>query len=154
MENANEVYDEIDEIDNDFVDEYDELESDNNDYDDDSEVEKSNDVDSEDDEDEELDSKEDENINFIETAKSSSSILRNRLTKYEFTRLFSIRVTQIQKGAIPMINVEPNMSVEDIVKKEFLQGKVPLLIERTFPKEKIQMKEYCKINELINVSML
>ena len=157
MENANEAYEEIDEIDDDFIDEYEDLDSDNNNYEDDSEVEKSEneeDEDDEEDEEDEIDSKEDPFVNFVETAKSSSSILRNRLTKYEFTRLFSIRVTQIQKGAMPMVIVEQNMSVEDIVKKEFSQGKVPLLIERTFPKEKTQFKEYCKINQLINVSII
>jgi DNA-directed RNA polymerase subunit K/omega len=158
MENANETYEEIDEIDDDFIDDYEELDSDNNNYEDDSEIEKSeneeDEEEDEEDEEDEIDSKEDPIVNFVETTKSSSSILRNRLTKYEFTRLFSIRVTQIQKGAMPMVSVEQNMSVEDIVKKEFSQGKVPLLIERSFPKEKTQLKEYCKINQLINVSII
>ena len=104
----------------------------------------------------------DDDIQVTDTASSVSlkrtghSIIRNRLTKYEYTRVFSLRVTQIQNGAFPLVQVERNMSVEDIVKKEFDEGRIPIIIERTLPKEKgasRETREYKKLNELFNVVM-
>jgi DNA-directed RNA polymerase subunit K/omega len=87
----------------------------------------------------------------VSKTKTNNSIIRNKLTKYEYTRIFSSRVTHIQNGAIPMVKVDKDMTVEDIVKREFEQGRVPLIIERTLPKEKGTLKEYRRINEVFNV---
>lgn len=85
--------------------------------------------------------------------KKGNSIIRNKLTKYEFTRTFSLRVTQIQGGSVPMVPVEPGMTVEEIVRRELNMGRIPLIIERNFPRENGGVyREYRKINELINVS--
>lgn len=82
---------------------------------------------------------------------TSNSIIRNKLTKYEYTRIFSSRVTHIQNGAIPMVKVDNNMTVEDIVKREFEQGRIPLILERIIPKEKGFYKEYRHINDVFNI---
>ena len=87
----------------------------------------------------------------VSKTKTNNSIIRNKLTKYEYTRIFSSRVTHIQNGAIPMVKVDKDMTVEDIVKREFEQGRIPLIIERTLPKEKGTLKEYRRINEVFNV---
>jgi DNA-directed RNA polymerase subunit K/omega len=87
----------------------------------------------------------------VSKTKTNNSIIRNKLTKYEYTRIFSSRVTHIQNGAIPMVKIDKDMTVEDIVKREFEQGRVPLIIERTLPKEKGTLKEYRRINEVFNV---
>tara|TARA_Y100000389_G_C17172648_1_gene369933 strand:- start:69 stop:545 length:477 start_codon:yes stop_codon:yes gene_type:complete len=87
----------------------------------------------------------------VSKTKTNNSIIRNKLTKYEYTRIFSSRVTHIQNGAIPMVKVDKDMTVEDIVKREFEQGRVPLIIERTLPREKGTFKEYRRINEVFNV---
>ena len=85
--------------------------------------------------------------------KKGNSIIRNKLTKYEFTRTFSLRVTQLQGGAVPMVPVEPGMTVEEIVRRELNMGRIPLIIERNFPRENGGVyREYRKLNELINVS--
>ena len=89
--------------------------------------------------------------NSVSVSKTNNSIIRNKLTKYEYTRIFSSRVTHIQNGAIPMVKIDKDMTVEDIVKREFEQGRVPLIIERTLPKEKGTLKEYRRINEVFNV---
>lgn len=83
----------------------------------------------------------------------SNSIIRNKLTKYEYTRIFSSRVTHIQNGSVPMVKVDKDMTVEDIVKREFEQGRIPLILERTLPKEKGTLKEYRRINEIFNTIM-
>jgi DNA-directed RNA polymerase subunit K/omega len=87
----------------------------------------------------------------VSKTKTNNSIIRNKLTKYEYTRIFSSRVTHIQNGAIPMVKVDKDMTVEEIVKREFEQGRIPLIIERTLPKEKGTLKEYRRINEVFNV---
>lgn len=142
---------------------YEEYEEFNEEYeeDDDSVDESDNSV--SDDEEEDLSENEEEVIDGIEVetvennsvsvskTKTNNSIIRNKLTKYEYTRIFSSRVTHIQNGAIPMVKVDKDMTVEDIVKREFEQGRVPLIIERTLPKEKGTLKEYRRINEVFNV---
>ena len=52
-----------------------------------------------------------------------------------------------------MVKVDKDMTVEDIVKREFEQGRIPLILERTLPKEKGTLKEYRRINEIFNTIM-
>jgi len=114
--------------------------------------------------DEEKDSNSEENIiddvdgldtmsNSVYINNISNSIIRNKLTKYEYTRIFSSRVTHIQNGSVPMVKVDKDMTVEDIVKREFEQGRIPLILERTLPKEKSLVKEYRRVNEVFNTVM-
>jgi DNA-directed RNA polymerase subunit K/omega len=91
--------------------------------------------------------------NSVYNNNISNSIIRNKLTKYEYTRIFSSRVTHIQNGSVPMVQVDKDMTVEEIVKREFEQGRVPLIIERTLPKEKGEFKEYRRVNEVFNTIM-
>jgi len=59
----------------------------------------------------------------------------------------------LQGGAVPMVPVEPGMTIEEIVRREFNMGRIPLIIERNFPRENGGVyREYHKLNELINVS--
>ena len=91
--------------------------------------------------------------NSVYNNNISNSIIRNKLTKYEYTRIFSSRVTHIQNGSVPMVKVDKDMTVEDIVKREFEQGRIPLILERTLPKEKGTLKEYRRVNEIFNTIM-
>lgn len=145
----------LDEGNNYYSDEYEDYEEDDN------SVMDSEDVDS-DEEEEELSENEDV-VDGVDVEASegasvflsnvSNSIIRNKLTKYEYTRIFSSRVTHIQNGSIPMVNVDKDMTVEDIVKREFEQGRIPLILERTLPKEKGTLKEYRRVNEVFNTIM-
>lgn len=92
-----------------------------------------------------------DNASVSVKSKISNSIIRNKLTKYEYTRIFSSRVTHIQNGSVPMVSVDKDMTVEEIVKREFEQGRIPLILERTLPKEKGVFKEYRRVNEVFNV---
>ena len=153
MEDIDQDY--IDEValDEDFVEDYDNEDSDNQDDDESFEDDKSRSSEESEEEEEEItvnDFEQDETSSFKNSKPSSVSLLRNKLTKYEFTRLFGLRVTQIYHGASPMVEISENMSVEDIVKKEFVENRVPLLIERTLPKDK-NNKEYRRLSELFNV---
>jgi len=141
--------------DEDYEEDYDDYEEEYEEDDDESESES---------DDEEKDSNNEENIiddvdgldtmsNSVYNNNISNSIIRNKLTKYEYTRIFSSRVTHIHNGAIPMVKVDKDMTVEDIVKREFEQGRIPLILERTLPKEKSVVKEYRRVNEVFNTIM-
>ena len=169
MEDINEDFDNDVVFDEDFIDDYEDkhiggAESENESFDEDK-MKSSDEEDEDDDEDEDdnqsrnvpsdnednelyVNSFNEEETNSLKT--SSNSLMRNKLTKYEFTRLFGLRVTQLYHGASPMVKISENMSVEDIVKKEFLENRIPLIVERTLPKEK-NNKEYRRLNELFNV---
>ena len=147
-------------IEEEFVEDYDNPDSDNEDdnesFDDNksrSSEESEENENEQNNDDEEItvnDFEQDETSSFKNSKPSRVSLLRNKLTKYEFTRLFGLRVTQLYHGASPMVEINENMSVEDIVKKEFVENRVPLLIERTLPKDK-NNKEYRHLSELFNV---
>ena len=142
-------------------DEYEEYGDYDEEYEEDDSVDES---DNDDSDDEEKASNSEENIlddvdgldtvsNSVYNNNISNSIIRNKLTKYEYTRIFSSRVTHIQNGSVPMVKVDKDMTVEDIVKREFEQGRIPLILERTLPKEKGTLKEYRRVNEIFNTIM-
>jgi DNA-directed RNA polymerase subunit K/omega len=139
-------------------DDYEEYDAFDEDYEEDSgEESETLNSDEEDEEDEEEPTVNGIDIDAIDNAsvsiksKISNSIIRNKLTKYEYTRIFSSRVTHIQNGSVPMVSVDKDMTVEEIVKREFEQGRIPLILERTLPKEKGVFKEYRRVNEVFNV---
>jgi DNA-directed RNA polymerase subunit K/omega len=166
MEDINEDFENDIVFDEDFIDDYEDKHiggaesdnesfdedkiksSDNEDEDDDDDNQSRNDPSDNEDEEAYINTFDEEETNSLKT--SSNSLMRNKLTKYEFTRLFGLRVTQLYHGASPMVKTSENMSVEDIVKKEFLENRIPLIVERTLPKDK-NNKEYRRLNELFNV---
>lgn len=147
--------------DEDYDEEYGDYEEE---YEEDEEDEEDNESESHGSDDEEKSSNSEENIiddvdgletvsNSVYNNNISNSIIRNKLTKYEYTRIFSSRVTHIQNGSVPMVKVDKDMTVEDIVKREFEQGRIPIILERTLPKEKGTLKEYRRVNEVFNTIM-
>mgnify|MGYP001158448267 CR=1 FL=1 len=74
------------------------------------------------------------------------------LTKYEITRIISIRSSQIENGAEPCIKVESNNPIK-IAKLELLMGESPLILRRKLYNN---YYEEWKIKELkiINVDVL
>lgn len=52
------------------------------------------------------------------------------LTKYEFARVKGVRTQQLTDGFPPKVDVYDNDTIEDIFEKEFMEGKVPLMITR------------------------
>ena len=67
------------------------------------------------------------------------------LTKYERTRVIGLRYTQLQKGAKPLVKVDPGMSLYDIVWKEIKEKRLPFIVRRYLPDETY---EDWKVNEL------
>ena len=71
---------------------------------------------------------------------------RNKLTKYELTRILSERTQQIQDGAkilIPNPDIYPN--IYSIAHEELRQKKIPFFIERNIGNQ----KEIWKLDDLL-----
>jgi DNA-directed RNA polymerases I, II, and III subunit RPABC2 len=57
-------------------------------------------------------------------------ITPNRLTKYEKAKLLGIRANQIDRNAPIMIDIDGEISSLEIAKRELIEKKLPLIIER------------------------
>jgi DNA-directed RNA polymerase subunit K/omega len=85
-------------------------------------------------------------INFDEKIYDiKNNITRNKLNKYEKAAVIIMRSEQINSGSIPFIsNYKEFNSIEEIVKEEFNQNKIPFIIERTI----MNKKDYWKLSDL------
>ncbi len=68
------------------------------------------------------------------------------LTKYEKTILIGSRAQQLNKGAIPTVDVGNLKKTVDIAEKELKERKIPLIVRRYLPNGEF---EDWRINELI-----
>jgi DNA-directed RNA polymerase subunit K/omega len=55
------------------------------------------------------------------------------LTKFELTRVLGARALQIALGAPVLVKTKGTEYALDIAKKELLDGKVPMVVLRTYP---------------------
>lgn len=62
-------------------------------------------------------------------------------SKYERTRVISCRAHQLENGATSTINTDGFTDALEIAIEEYEQGKIPLIVVRTFPNGK---KQYVK----------
>jgi DNA-directed RNA polymerase I, II, and III subunit RPABC2 len=88
--------------------------------------------------------KRDENGIIIDSLHRTYPIL----SKYEKTKIIGIRVSQLNKGAIPYIKLKLNPKVLDnslIAEKELLEKRLPFIIRRPIPNGYF---EYWNINDL------
>ena len=71
---------------------------------------------------------------FHDTGPGGLALGRSSLTKYEITRVYGVRLEQLSRGGIPLVPFSPALrTIEDVVREELLQKKLPYLIERPFP---------------------
>jgi DNA-directed RNA polymerase I, II, and III subunit RPABC2 len=70
------------------------------------------------------------------------------LSKYEKVKIIGIRAEQIQRGATPYIDIDPNkpFDARDIAKKELVARKIPFMISRKLPDGKT---EYWRLDDLM-----
>jgi DNA-directed RNA polymerase subunit K/omega len=80
-------------------------------------------------------------------------VLPNRLSKYELTAIIGYRAQQIAESAPPYIKVTEGMDPLSIAVQEFIENKIPLMIERPIPANKIGRFKYetYRLDELVNV---
>ena len=84
-----------------------------------------------------------------ESYKLSEKVTTPYITKYERAKVLAIRAQQIAKGAIAMVPVEDKISIREIVKSEFSQKKIPLIIRRYLPNgsfEDWKLKDFLNVN--------
>lgn len=86
--------------------------------------------------------------NIMNNYDVSKNISNARITRYEKSEIMGTRVTQLANGAPPMIKIEPNeqLSIHDIVKREYNEGVIPFIIERRIGENHV---EYWKFRDLI-----
>jgi DNA-directed RNA polymerase subunit K/omega len=86
--------------------------------------------------------------NIMNNYDIAKNITNSRITRYEKSEIMGARITQLANGAPPMIKIEPNeqLSIHDIVKREYDQGVIPYIIERRVGDDHI---EYWKFRDLI-----
>jgi DNA-directed RNA polymerase subunit K/omega len=75
----------------------------------------------------------------------------DRLTKYEMVRILGERITQLTKGALPLIKNYENLSYEKIAEEEFKLNMIPFNIVRRLPNGTIELWE---LNELTKDHLL
>ena len=64
--------------------------------------------------------------------------MENRLSKFEKVRIIGQRAEQISLGAPPLVNISGLTDALSIAEKEFLERKIPFIVERTYPDGKIR----------------
>lgn len=83
--------------------------------------------------------------------KDSDKITSNKATKYEITRALTFRITQIERGSEYFIDSSNLNNAKDIAKKEIIERKTPIIIERIVDLDKKNNIAYCerwKLNEM------
>lgn len=61
-----------------------------------------------------------------------------RVTKFELTRVLGARALQISLGAPVLTEIQNDMHALEIAKKEFFEGKVPMIVIRRYPNKDIE----------------
>ena len=86
----------------------------------------------------------DEEMNIVETEEDDVSmnliivpkderITKPFMTKYELVRIIGTRRKQLSLGAKPMVKVEGNLSINEIVDEEIKNKMIPFKIKRPLP---------------------
>lgn len=70
---------------------------------------------------------------------------RNRITKYECTKVIGLRAQQLTSGMPAFVNTHKLTNVIDIAIKEFKEDKIPFIIRRPMPDGKY---EYWRLEDL------
>lgn len=66
----------------------------------------------------------------VTVLENDDRITKNILSKYEFTKIISERANSLENGAAPLVEVDKNMSVQEIAYLEILNKKCPYFVYR------------------------
>ena len=80
--------------------------------------------------------------------KVETRVSRPVLTRYERASIIGMRLEQLQRGALPFVDIPPDskFSVRDVVMMEFHQRKLPFTVVRKLPDGR---KERWPLSELL-----
>lgn len=87
----------------------------------------------------------DDNKNTLKKVPNEKRITNPVLTKYEFNRIYGLRLKHITSGSKLLISVSDKLSIEKQVQKEIYEKKTPFIIRRNLPNN---YYEEWKLNEL------
>jgi DNA-directed RNA polymerase subunit K/omega len=73
---------------------------------------------------------------------------KNIMSKYEKVKMIGVRAEQLQRGAKPLVTVDPNQPFDPriIAHEELRQRKLPMMLCRKLPDG---TKEYWRIDDMI-----
>lgn len=148
--NKNKIELDNDDNNNDYINDNEEDDIDVDDVDDNYDDYDKNDIDEDDDYDKNMNSYNNDNINFIDNELENDSkiqyivkpehrITSNILTIYEYTEIIGIRATQIAQGSPIFTNVNNITDPETMAKKELLDNRFPLCIQRYIGLDKYEL---------------
>lgn len=84
---------------------------------------------------------------IMATYDPNKNLTKNILSKYEKIKILGVRAEQLQRGAIPNVDVdEDNFIALEIAKQELHERKIPFMVVRKLPNGK---KEYWKLDDMI-----
>lgn len=86
-------------------------------------------------------------MHHLETQPPLAQTLR--MSKYEYARVKGARLEQLQRGAVPCVAYSDaeKETVETIFRREFLTGRVPLMVIRQMPDGTSQ---YIKVKDFVD----
>lgn len=80
------------------------------------------------------------------TYEPKKNITRNIMTKYEKAKIIGMRMEQLAREAMPMVDTHGCATIRDIAIRELDEKKLPFMVARTLANGK---KEYWKLADLI-----
>lgn len=96
----------------------------------------------------ELDDTFTEKVSKEEILRKEDRITRPFLTKYELVRIIGTRRKQLSLGAKPMIKIEGNLSINEIVEEEIKNNMIPFKIKRPLPdSNKIEIWDFSELKK-------
>lgn len=143
---SNNANDELTEVQSEQVDDHDEEDETDNDYGEEDNVGLDEEINI-------IESEEDINPSTIIIVANDKRITKPFMTKYELVRIIGTRRKQLSLGAKPMIKIEGNLSINEIVDEEVKMKMIPFKIKRPLPdsnKIEIWNFEELELDHLIN----
>jgi DNA-directed RNA polymerase subunit K/omega len=75
----------------------------------------------------------------------SKNTTRNVMTRFEKCKIIGMRLEQISRGMPTLVDETGLTTIEQVVDKELIERKIPYIIARSLPNDKI---EYWKVSDL------
>jgi DNA-directed RNA polymerase subunit K/omega len=94
-----------------------------------------------------LDEKVDDYTNVYQDYDISNNITKNKMTKYEYTKILGMRAQQITMGAEPLIEISDDMkSAIEVAEEELRQRKTPYIVARKINSKKF---DFWKVEDMV-----
>jgi DNA-directed RNA polymerase subunit K/omega len=82
---------------------------------------------------------------IMSTYDPSKNTTRNVMSRFERCKIIGMRLEQISRCMPPLVDTTGLNTIEEIVKEELLQRRIPYIITRAMPNGK---KEYWRVSDM------